>query len=267
MFKIPESDRQLAERIIAPAAPKEKHGMIVHEGAHSWQNPAIEPGTLIQAYDRNGSYLTVLGSAELPIGRMQHCEGRSTANMVGAHRLESWPEWHNPDLPHPGGAAPRGGKGQIWVCTPTLKLMDQWEAAGQLTGLKVRESWVGRKMRMEQLGRTIDDARIYAINTGDDDLKEFVKAVYSIGISTIGESSANTRIWRPDWAAIIRSTFHANMFRAANRVHSHGLTVAAVCHTDELHLTQQPWDVLTEGRRLSDWKTKETPHEWGKSVA
>lgn len=240
-------------------------GMLVHEGAHHWVNPTIASGSSVTTIDRNGSFLGVLGSAELPIGRLRHEHG-STPDpaQVGLHRIDQWPTWDRPDLPHPGGAQPHGR--ELWITTPTLKLLRQRELMG-LGPFTVLESWLGAKMRLEQLAAELRSARQYAIDTDDQDLLDYVKATYSIGLATMGESSANTRLWRPDWVAIIRATFHANMDRAAHRIAGEGIPLAAVCHTDEIHVCETAADVfasraVTEGQALSHWKRKGEPYSW-----
>lgn len=77
-------------------------------------------------------------------------------------------------------------------------------------------------------------------------------------MSTIGESSFNRDLRRPDWMHIIRSQAFANLWYKAKRAHDHGLTIVKLRGTDELHITGDvPWrSVFEEGRLTTQLKLK-----------
>lgn len=234
-------------------------GSLLHEGAHHWRSTDIPAGTVVTVIDRNGSYLGQLGTADIPIGALREHAGRGPENEAGAHLIDHWPAWHDPTLPHPGGSTPKGPRdAPVWILSAQLRLMLPFTGPdGPLEPFTVVRSFTGRSTRLEKLQADLRDARWMAIEQGDTEAEQFWKAVYSIGLATSGESSHNTQIWRPDWPPPIRGSFHANNWRAAKRARDHGLTVAALLHTDELHLVGDPFHTcFTEGRKLNQWKRK-----------
>lgn len=103
----------------------------------------------------------------------------------------------------------------------------------------------------------LTEARENAILADDTVTVEYVKAMYSKFTSTIGESSANLEIRRPDWMHIIRSQAFANLWYKAHRAHTKGLTVVRVRGTDELHVTGGDWcAAFTPGRMTTQMKAK-----------
>ncbi|MFI0875120.1 acyltransferase [Streptomyces parvus] len=85
---------------------------------------------------------------------------------------------------------------------------------------------------------------------------EYVKSMYSKFVSTVGESTANRDIRRPDWMHIIRSQAFANLWLKAYKAHSAGLTVVEMSGTDELHVAGDWRQVFPEGRDLAQVKAK-----------
>ena len=100
-------------------------------------------------------------------------------------------------------------------------------------------------------------ARAHAIEADDTVTVEYIKAMYSKFTSTIGESSVNRDIRRPDWMHIIRSQAFANLWYKSHRAHSNGLTVVRVRGTDELHVAGDWRTVFTEGRLTTQRKQKD----------
>lgn len=252
----------------------QRRGMMIHEGHHRWRNPEIPTGAELTRIDRNGGFLGALGSAQLPIGRTRHVDGRGDRKHAGAHRLDRWPQWTHPTLPHPAGREP--DEPEIWVCTRQLDLMERH--AEHLELFQVLESWTGPTLRLERLQAVLRDARTAAIDAGDDEFVDWLKAVYSIGLATTGESGHNTRIWRPDWNSAVRANHHANHWISAEKVHrAPGITLAYVGNTDELHTLGDPFGScqyrnclahppqwtgtgpLLHSRSLAGWKYKVDP--------
>lgn len=87
---------------------------------------------------------------------------------------------------------------------------------------------------------------------------EYIKAMYSRFISTMGESNANPNIRRPEWMHIIRSQAFANLWYKAYKAHKSGLIIVRVRGTDELHVTGGDWHtVFEEGRLTTQMKLKD----------
>ena len=58
----------------------------------------------------------------------------------------------------------------------------------------------------------LKDARDRAIAEGDEVTLEYVKAMYSKFVSTLGESNYNRELYRTDWMHLIRSQAFANLW-------------------------------------------------------
>ncbi|MGW6997394.1 acyltransferase [Streptomyces virginiae] len=86
----------------------------------------------------------------------------------------------------------------------------------------------------------------------------YVKAMYSKLVSTVGESTANRELRRPDWMHIIRAKAFANLWMKANKAHKAGLQVVEISGTDELHVVGDWRSVFAEGRDLNQVKEKLT---------
>ena len=253
-------------------------GTFVHEGKHDWKHPILAAGTMVTPLDKNAAYLAAIGSVLLPVGRCVHYDGRGPVDQLGIHHIDRWPNWDLADLPHPGGAPPKGRRAkEIWIGTDTLDLMTEWVERQHLEPFQVLESYTspplvpGKKphIRLEKVGLALKQARSAAIAAGDDEMVKFTKGVYSVGVSTSGESTANTNLWRPDWTVKFRGCANANLFRAAHRARNYGLTVARVYGTDELHVAGNPFFEgspfgTEEGLELNQWKIKpgEQAYAW-----
>lgn len=111
---------------------------------------------------------------------------------------------------------------------------------------------------LEKFRRILTEVRETAIRAGDTVTVEYVKAMYSKFVSTMGESSANRDIRRPDWMHIVRSQAFANLWRTSYKAFENGLTVVRVRDTDELHVTGGDWrTVFPEGRSTNQVKLKQ----------
>ncbi len=87
---------------------------------------------------------------------------------------------------------------------------------------------------------------------------EYVKAMYSKFVSTMGESNYNRDLYRPDWMHLIRSQAFANLWMKAYKSHTEGLLVVRAMGTDELHVTGDWRRVFAEGRGVAEVKVKDT---------
>ncbi|MFG2600623.1 helix-turn-helix domain-containing protein [Streptomyces sp. NPDC048462] len=211
----------------------------------------------VTALDMNAAYLSAL-KAWLPIGKLVHSQGNHhDPKRSGIHRITPAP-WDQPDLPSPLGA--RKEPGPLWVTEPTLRLLLRCARIGLAEAPKIHESWTSGASEglLEKMRRTLAEVRKEAISSNDETTLEYVKSMYSKFVSTIGESTANREIRRPDWMHIIRSQAFVNLWLKAHKAHTSGLTVVQMSGTDELHVAGDWQTVFPEGRDLSQVKAKFT---------
>ncbi|ROQ57381.1 BetR domain-containing protein [Streptomyces sp. 840.1] len=209
----------------------------------------------VTALDMNAAYLSAL-KAWLPIGKLVHSQGdHHDPKRSGIHRITPAP-WDQPDLPSPLGA--RKEPGPLWVTEPTLRLLLRCAKLGLAEAPLIHESWTSGASEglLEKMRRTLAEVRREAISSGDETTLEYVKSMYSKFVSTIGESTANREIRRPDWMHIIRSQAFVNLWLKAHKAHTSGLTVVQMSGTDELHVAGDWQTVFPEGRDLSQVKAK-----------
>jgi hypothetical protein len=249
-------------------------GTGVHEGKHSWFADLPE-GTRVIILDRNAAFLAAIGTALLPIGPVARYDGRGPDRQVGVHRLESWPET-TADGPHPlGQPTVDRASGPLWIPTPTLQLADQAAAAGVITAPVVVESWTAPPLqpgkpattRWEWVASQVGAVRDRALAEGDAQAAGFLKPLYSCLVSTAGESTGNTALWRPELPPIFRGMAAANLYRVAAKLQAAGVKLAAITGTDEIHTVgtaEDVWSartadgkpVVVEGKSLSQIKVK-----------
>ncbi|WP_329448921.1 acyltransferase (plasmid) [Streptomyces sp. NBC_01426] len=209
----------------------------------------------VTALDMNAAYLAAL-KTWLPIGKLVHSEGAEhNPKRSGVHRVTP-AVWEMPDLPSPLGA--RKEPGDLWITEPTLRLLLRCAKLGFCQAPVIHESWTSGASEglLEKMRRTLTEVRKEAIANGDDVTNEYVKSMYSKFVSTIGESTANREIRRPDWMHIIRSQAFANLWLKAHKAHAAGLTVVEMSGTDELHVAGDWQQVFPEGRDLTQVKAK-----------
>ncbi|GAA2964062.1 helix-turn-helix domain-containing protein [Kitasatospora cinereorecta] len=217
------------------------------------------PGDIkVTALDVNAAYLSAL-KCWLPIGKLEHSTGTDGVDpkRSGVHLITPAP-WAHPHLPDPIGD--RDEPGALWVTNATLRLLQR------LSGPKyalvdapvIHESWTSGATEnfLDALRKLLSAARDEAIENRDTLTLEYVKAMYSKFISTMGESIHNREMVRPDWMHIIHSQAYANLWGKAYKAHQAGLDVVAMMGTDELHLTGDWRQVFPEGRGVSQMKVK-----------
>ncbi|RMI39741.1 helix-turn-helix domain-containing protein [Streptomyces triticirhizae] len=232
----------------------------IWEGRPKWRNRQVEagPGRTVAALDVNGAYLSAL-KTYLPIGTLRHSEGGEYDRKRSGVYLIDPPSWEHEDLPNPLGH--RQTPGPLWVTDPTLRLLIRLSGPkyGLITPPVIHESWTSgaSEALLERFRRELARARDTAIEDGDHITLEYVKAMYSKFVSTIGESAANREMRRPDWMHIIRSQAFANLWLKARKARQAGLTVVRMMGTDELHVIGDWRRVFTEGRKLTEMKLKD----------
>ncbi len=209
----------------------------------------------VTTLDMNAAYLAAL-KTWLPIGKLVHSEAAPHNPKRSGVHLVTPAAWEMQDLPSPLGARKEPGK--LWITEPTLRLLLRCAKLGFCEEPVIHESWTSGASEglLEKMRRALTEVRKEAIAHSDDVANEYVKSMYSKFVSTIGESTANREIRRPDWMHIIRSQAFANLWLKAHKAHAAGLTVVEMSGTDELHVAGDWQQVFPEGRDLTQVKAK-----------
>ncbi|WP_371493406.1 hypothetical protein OG871_39395 [Kitasatospora sp. NBC_00374] len=235
----------------------------VWEARPKWKNTALiksaESELTVAALDMNGAYLSALKS-HLPIGQLKHhTSGEWDPKQAGLY-LVTPPAWNHPDLPNPIGN--RDEPGPLWLTSSTMRMLQR--LAGPKLALceapVIHEAWTAYSTEniLENFRRALAFARDTAIAENDTVTLEYVKAMYSKFVSTIGLSTANHKMKRPDWMHIIRAQAFANLWWKGMKARDAGLTLVQMTGTDELHLTGDWRTVFPEGRKVTEVKLKDT---------
>ncbi|MFE7191348.1 DnaB-like helicase C-terminal domain-containing protein [Kitasatospora sp. NPDC057541] len=240
----------------------------IWEGRHKWENVVLLddlrkgklPLITVDVLDTNAAYCTAL-KTHLPIGALQHQpDGGFDPKRSGIYLLPKRPIWQHPHLPDPIGN--RRESGPVLLDDATVRLLIRCHKLGLADAPHITEAWTSgaSESLLEKYRRVLTLARENAITTADTVTEAYVKAIYAKFVSTIGESTHNRDLRRPDWMHIIRSQAFANLWYKAHRAHTHGLTIVALRGTDELHTTSDSTDwrtVFTEGRLTTQMKLKD----------
>ncbi|KOV80249.1 MULTISPECIES: helix-turn-helix domain-containing protein [unclassified Streptomyces] len=232
----------------------------IWEARPKWTRPELPPGEHeVTALDVNGAYLSAL-KTHLPLGQLEHSTGNQHDRRRAGVHLITPPAWeHDAYLPNPIGS--RDEPGPLWVTEPTLRLL--LRLSGPKYGLcdppEIHESWTSGATEglLEKFRVALKDARDRAIADNDDVTLEYVKAMYSKFVSTMGESNYNRELYRTDWMHLIRSQAFANLWWKAHRAYDEGLMVVRAMGTDELHVIGDWRAVFPEGRGVSEVKVKD----------
>ncbi|MEU9480419.1 helix-turn-helix domain-containing protein [Streptomyces sp. NPDC048191] len=232
----------------------------IWEARPKWARPELPPGEHeVTALDINGAYLSAL-KTHLPIGQLEHSTGNHhDRRRAGVHLITPPPWEHDACLPNPVGS--RDEPGPLWVTEPTLRLL--LRISGPKYGLceppVIHESWTSGATEglLEKFRVQLKDARDQAIDQGDEVTLEYVKAMYSKFVSTLGESNYNRELYRTDWMHLIRSQAFANLWWKAHRAYEEALMVVRAMGTDELHVIGDWRAVFVEGRGVTEVKVKD----------
>nr|BEK71262.1 hypothetical protein KPHV_84890 [Kitasatospora purpeofusca] len=241
----------------------------IWEGRHKWENgpllAQLKAGTHqdidVDVLDTNAAYCSAL-KTHLPIGALQHQpDGGFHPKRSGIYLLPKRPTWDHPHLPDPIGN--RREPGPVLLDDATIRLLIRCHELDLCEAPHITQAWTSGASEniAEKFRRVLTVARERAILDGDDITEKYVKAIYSKFVSTIGESSYNRDLRRPDWMHIIRSQAFANLWYKAHRAHEHGLTIVRLRGTDELHITGGEWrkdkgGIFGEGRLTTQLKLK-----------
>ncbi|MEU2450718.1 helix-turn-helix transcriptional regulator [Streptomyces sp. NPDC012765] len=235
----------------------------IWEGRPKWRNPhvfqAARKGETFEvtALDMNAAYLSAF-KCWLPIGQLRETtSGVHDRKKSGIHLITP-AEWEHTDLPNPLGN--RQEPGELWVSESTLRLLLDCAREGLADAPVIHRSLVsgGTEVLLEKLRRALAEVRKTALAEGDELTVNYVKSMYSKLVSTLGESTANRDMRRPDWMHIMRAKAFANLWMKANKIHKAGLQVVEISGTDELHVIGDWRSVFAEGRDLNQVKEKQT---------
>ncbi|WP_435220557.1 helix-turn-helix domain-containing protein [Streptomyces sp. Tue6028] len=241
--------------------PSPRAADLIWEARPNWQRPqAPEKTSRVAALDINGAYLAAF-KTHLPLGQLQSTDPHPHDRRRAGIHLITPPVWeHDAYLPNPLG--PRLEPGPVWITEPTLRLLLRLSSPkyALCAPPDVHESYTSGSTEnlLEKFRTTLRDARARALDEDDPVTREYVKALYAKFVSTMGESTFNRDLCRPDWMHIIHSQAFANLWTKAYKAHVEGLTLVRVCGTDELHLQGEWRRVFPEGRDLSQVKLKDT---------
>ncbi|MFB7713926.1 acyltransferase [Streptomyces sp. NPDC056105] len=233
----------------------------IWEGRPKWRNKtafdAAKKGEQIEvtALDMNAAYLSAF-KCWLPVGKLvEDTTGVHDPRKSGVYQITP-AEWTHANLPNPLGN--RQEPGPLWVPDSLVRLLLDCARWGLCEAPVIHRALLsgGTESLLEKLRRALAQARKSAVADGDEVAVEYVKSMYSKFVSTIGESSANTDIRRPDWMHIVRAKAFTNLWRKAYKAHAAGLTVVEISGTDELHIAGDWRPVFAEGRDLNQVKEK-----------
>lgn len=242
--------------------PSKKEPDQIWEARPNFHHPGYSQKTAgdvkVTALDVNAAYLSAL-KCWLPIGKLEHSTGTDGLDpkRSGVHLITPT-QWSHPHLPDPIGD--RDEPGALWVTNATLRLLQRLSGPkyGLIEAPVVHESWTSGATEnfLDALRKTLTSAREAALAEDDALTLEYIKAMYSKFISTMGESIHNREMVRQDWMHIIHSQAYANLWGKAYKAHQAGLDIISMMGTDELHVTGDWRSVFTEGRGVSEMKIK-----------
>ncbi|MFF8271833.1 helix-turn-helix domain-containing protein [Streptomyces sp. NPDC016562] len=235
----------------------------IWEGRPKWRNAALFKAARqgeqfeVSALDMNAAYLSAF-KCWLPIGQLREdTSGVHDRKKSGVHLITP-ASWEHTDLPNPLGN--RMEPGELWVSESTLRLLLDCARDGLADAPVIHRSLVSgaTEVLLEKLRRALAEVRKTALAEGDELTVNYVKSMYSKLISTLGESTANRDMRRPDWMHIMRAKAFANLWMKANKIHKAGFQVVEISGTDELHVIGDWRSVFSEGRDLNQVKEKST---------
>ena len=240
-----DRDEQKDARVLTDGVPMPVtqfgHGQRQLEGEYSYHPPVdksvLAEASVLQTYDRRGSYLSTAGGIDLGYGPLEHLDTEAAAAAVTAATapkvkmpfgmwhitLPKWDEAGPPPHPdqHPFGVVTR------WVTTPTLVLLledrDTGGAAYRLEELTLTEAYVHtwQARLLEPWYTRIRDALLAARADGDDATARAIKGTYTGYIGRLGSQLTlrSQRPWhhQPLWQAAIQAGARSALWRVVTK--------------------------------------------------
>lgn len=209
--------------------------------------------------DANRAYLAAALTAEVAAGALHHFHHNEAPVVVpgigqaGWWRLAVTPPWHHETLMP---APIRPGQRNVWVTTPTIKLMAQLAQQGCYAFPEITESMTAPGRRIfrtwaETLDHAIKTVR-WVDNTPDQPLTTTLKQAYRETIGLLNREGG--AIHRPDWSATIIAQARATLWRKA---WTHGNTTGQwPTNIDVDALTYTTTPNLPIGPALGQFKVK-----------
>lgn len=169
----------------------------------------------VHGYDATLQYLAAFGVARLGVHHPRHMAYERPAGKHAAGCYEiTVPEWRMIDyLPAPYGSLTPGER--AWVANPIMDLITTLSDNYLIDFPEVHSAWISSATCElgKKFANTVRDAIEKARRHGDKPLIEEVKAIYRAGNGMLEYTNSDKkRIYRPDWAVIVRATAYANMW-------------------------------------------------------
>ncbi|MFI6283026.1 hypothetical protein [Streptomyces sp. NPDC050988] len=228
------------------------------DGSLVWQRPKREqhwqqqlpPGQHeVAVLDVNAPYLAALNTA-LPLST-------STVIVEGPHRYDrrrtvmaqiTAPAWPHNGLPSPLGRAALEDTGPMWVPAAVLRAYEHAAAAGLCKRPQIHAVCEGSMtdVLLRGFARVLRQARRTALDTQDEVLLAYVRAIYMKFIATMGHSHLNRELDRPDWQLLIWQQADTIRWMTALKAHRAGLTIVRF-DSEGLHVIGDWRTVLASG--------------------
>ena len=241
-----EHDEQKDARVLTAAVPLPVDRLGHGQRHLEWEflyHPEVDKtelskATVLQTYDRRGSYLSSAGGIDLGFGAVQHLDQEAAIAAVTAARTTPkvkipfgmWqvtlPPW-NQKSPPPHPDQHPYDKVQRWVTTPTLTLLLEDEDTGgagyDLPDLNLTEAYVQQHQArlLEPWYARCRDALLTARSDGDEAIARAIKGVYTgyIGRMSSDFTRKGAQPWhhQPMWGAAIRAAARAALWRVIQK--------------------------------------------------
>ena len=241
-----EHDEQKDARVLTAAVPLPVDRLGHGQRHLEWEflyHPEVDKtelskATVLQTYDRRGSYLSSAGGIDLGFGAVQHLDQQAAIAAVTAARstpkvkipFGMWqvtlPPWDQKSPPPHPDQHPYD-KVQRWVTTPTLTLLLEDEDTGgagyDLPDLNLTEAYVQQHQArlLEPWYARCRDALLTARSDGDEAIARAIKGVYTgyIGRMSSDFTRKGAQPWhhQPMWGAAIRAAARAALWRVIQK--------------------------------------------------
>jgi hypothetical protein len=195
------------------------------EGAEAdinWQAPDLDPGAY--GYDSNRAYLAAAQSVPVAVGSLRSRRGRDTftPDLAGYWLIRRVP-WNDSRMPHPDGYTDDSAA-EVWVTTPTVRLLEQLAADGHCDAPMVLDAYVAPASRVLRrwaglLNAAHTRALLHPEQAGGLALVRAVKDSYRHAVGQLATPTG--RVYRPDWRHAVIAEARCNLWRKVWRV---GLT-------------------------------------------